>query len=60
MRPNLTGLGGRTEFRQGSAPDAPFEEESFDVVRTERAQMSIADKDTFCSGTPARRPSRVP
>ena len=49
MLSNLTGLGDRTEFRQGSALDLPFEDESFDIVWTEHVQMNIADKATFYS-----------
>ncbi len=40
----LVGLADRTEFRQGSALDMPFENASFDLVWTEHAQMNIADK----------------
>lgn len=45
----LVGLEGRVEFHQGSALELPFDDESFDVVWTEHAQMNIEDKDTFYS-----------
>jgi MPBQ/MSBQ methyltransferase len=41
------GLGAQTTFRQASALDLPFEDDSFDVVWTEHAQMNIADKRRF-------------
>lgn len=42
-----TELDGRTTFRLGSALDLPFEDESFDVVWTEHAQMNVRDKERF-------------
>ena len=41
------GLSERTRFRQGSALDLPFHDETFDVVWTEHVQMNIADKRRF-------------
>lgn len=38
------GLSGQVTFRQGSALDLPFEDESFDVVWTQNALMNIEDK----------------
>ena len=40
----LAGLGGRIEFRQGSALDIPFEDASFDVVWCQNVLMNIDDK----------------
>ena len=42
-----TGLDDRVGFVQGSAVELPFDNESFDVVWTEHAQMNISDKNTF-------------
>jgi MPBQ/MSBQ methyltransferase len=41
------GLEGRTSFRQGSALDLPWKDESFDIVWTEHVQMNISDKERF-------------
>ncbi len=41
------GLHHLTSFRQGSALDLPFPDESFDAVWTEHVQMNIADKPRF-------------
>ena len=41
------GLSGRTSFRQASALELPFHDETFDVVWTEHVQMNIADKRRF-------------
>jgi SAM-dependent methyltransferase len=49
MLSGLTGLGDRAEFQQGSALDMPFDDESFDIVWTEHAQMNIEDKAAFYS-----------
>lgn len=43
----LTGLEEEVEFRQASAIDLPFENNTFDTVWTEHVQMNIADKRTF-------------
>ncbi len=40
-------LADRTEFRQGSGTDLPFEDHSFDVIWTEHVQMNIAAKSDF-------------
>lgn len=44
---DLVGLSERADFLQGNALNLPFEEDSFDVVWTEHAQMNIADKHQF-------------
>jgi ubiquinone/menaquinone biosynthesis C-methylase UbiE len=41
------GLSELTTFRQASAVGLPFEDDSFDIVWTEHAQMNISDKDAF-------------
>ena len=41
------GLGDQVNFRQSSALELPFSDDSFDVVWTEHAQMNIADKRGF-------------
>lgn len=38
------GLASHVAYRQGSALDMPFEDDSFDVVWTQHAAMNIADK----------------
>jgi len=43
--PQLTGLVGRVDYRQGSALDLPFEDMSFDVVWSQNVAMNIADRD---------------
>ena len=43
----LTGLEEEVEFRQASAIDLPFENNTFDTVWTEHVQINIADKRTF-------------
>jgi SAM-dependent methyltransferase len=40
-------LSEQVEFRQGSALAMPFEDEAFDAVWSEHAQMNIADKPTL-------------
>ena len=47
MLSQLVGLSDRTSFRQGSALDLPFEDDTFDVVWTEHVQMNVADKEGF-------------
>ena len=42
-------MGDQTEFRQGSALDMPFPDQSFDVAWTEHVQMNIEDKEGFYS-----------
>jgi ubiquinone/menaquinone biosynthesis C-methylase UbiE len=44
---DLVGLSERAEFLQGDALNLPFEEDSFDLVWTEHAQMNIAYKHQF-------------
>jgi ubiquinone/menaquinone biosynthesis C-methylase UbiE len=44
-----TGLDEQTEFITGNALQLPFNNESFDVVWTQHAQMNIKDKGTFYS-----------
>jgi len=41
------GLAEKTDFREGSALELPFDAESFDAVWTEHVQMNIAAKRTF-------------
>ena len=41
------GLAERTAFRQADACDLPFDDDSFDIVWTEHAQMNIEDKAVF-------------
>ena len=43
------GLGSHVTYRQGSALDMPFEDNSFDVVWTQHAAMNIADKPKLYS-----------
>ena len=43
------GLASHVTYRQGSALDMPFEDNSFDVVWTQHATMNIADKPKFYS-----------
>ena len=43
------GLASRVTYRQGSALDMPFEDNSFDVVWTQHATMNIADKPKLYS-----------
>jgi ubiquinone/menaquinone biosynthesis C-methylase UbiE len=43
----MVGLGSRVKFQQASALELPFDNESFDVVWTEHAQMNIKDKEQF-------------
>jgi len=45
----LVGLSDRVELRQASALAIPYEDETFDIVWTEHAQMNIADKERFYS-----------
>jgi len=47
MLSSRVGLGGLTEYRQGSAVALPFDDRRFDVVWTEHVQMNIADKTAF-------------
>ncbi|MCH7825079.1 MAG: class I SAM-dependent methyltransferase [Acidobacteria bacterium] len=47
MLSERVGLADRTDFRQGSVLDLPFDEESFDVVWTEHVQMNVSDKAGF-------------
>lgn len=44
---DMVGLGSKVEFKQASALNLPFDDESFDVVWTEHAQMNIRDKEQF-------------
>jgi len=44
---NLVGLEDRVVLHCGSAQELPFDENSFDVVWTEHAQINIEDKDAF-------------
>jgi ubiquinone/menaquinone biosynthesis C-methylase UbiE len=46
---DLLGLAPRVTYRQGSALDMPFEDNSFDVVWTQHAAMNIADKTKLYS-----------
>ena len=46
---DLVGLSSKVKMVQGSALELPFQENHFDVVWTEHAQMNIADKETFYS-----------
>lgn len=41
------GLGGKIDFRHGSALAMPFESGAFDLAWTEHVQMNIADKRAF-------------
>ena len=41
------GLSDRTVFRQASALDLPFDDNTFDFVWTEHVQMNVQDKTTF-------------
>lgn len=43
----LTGLTGSVNFVQGSAVELPFDDETFQIVWTEHAQMNIDDKGRF-------------
>lgn len=43
------GLASKTLFRQGSALDMPFDDQTFDAAWTIQAQMNIADKEGFYS-----------
>ena len=43
----LTGMSDRIRFVQGNALELPFDDESFDIVWTEHAQMNIHDKERF-------------
>jgi ubiquinone/menaquinone biosynthesis C-methylase UbiE len=43
------GMRSRVSYRQGSALDMPFDDESFDVVWTQHAAMNIADKPKLYS-----------
>ncbi len=43
------GLASQVTYRQGSALDMPFEDNSFDVVWTQHAAMNIADKPKLYS-----------
>lgn len=43
------GLASRVSYRQGSALDMPFDDNSFDVVWTQHAAMNIADKPKLYS-----------
>ena len=47
MLTSRVGLDAKVEFHEASALGLPFEDESFDVVWTEHAQMNIADKAAF-------------
>ncbi len=49
MLSRRTGMGDQTEFRQGSALEIPFPDQSFDVAWTEHVQMNIEDKEGFYS-----------
>lgn len=43
----LVGLQDKVDFRQASALDLPFEENSFDLAWTEHVQINIPDKEKF-------------
>ena len=43
MLTEKTGLVGRVDYRQGSALDLPFDEQSFDVVWSQNVAMNIAE-----------------
>jgi ubiquinone/menaquinone biosynthesis C-methylase UbiE len=43
----MVGLDDRVSFRQASALEMPFGDETFDLVWTEHVQMNIADKRAF-------------
>src|SRR5215831_11570991 len=45
MLTELTGLAGKTDYRQGNALALPFEDNAFDVVWSQNAAMNIADRD---------------
>jgi SAM-dependent methyltransferase len=45
----LVGLDNATRFHQGNALDLPFQDNSFDVVWTQHAQMNIENKRQFYS-----------
>lgn len=47
MLSSRVGLTATTDFREGSALELPFEDESFEAVWTEHVQMNIADKPSF-------------
>lgn len=47
MLTERVGLADQVAFRQGSVLDLPFDDDGFDVVWTEHAQMNVADKRTF-------------
>ena len=51
MLSDRVGLGRHTKFKQGSALDLPFPDESFDLVWTEHVQMNIEDKARFYGET---------
>jgi ubiquinone/menaquinone biosynthesis C-methylase UbiE len=44
---DMVGLKSKVRFKQASALNLPFDNESFDVVWTEHAQMNIEDKEQF-------------
>jgi ubiquinone/menaquinone biosynthesis C-methylase UbiE len=45
MLTQRTGLVDKVDYRQGSALDLPFKEQSFDVVWSQNAAMNIADRE---------------
>jgi SAM-dependent methyltransferase len=45
----MVGLSDKVTFRQASAQEIPFGDNSFDVVLTQHVQMNIADKKSFYS-----------
>ena len=47
MLSERVGLAGRTTFQEGSALELPFDDESFDAVWTQHAQMNIPHKERF-------------
>src|SRR5215831_12107085 len=49
MLTRLTGLVGQVDYRQGNALDLPFDDMSFDVVWSQNAAMTIADRDRLYS-----------